>query len=100
MSVGDFYGSKDKDVRKHYFSVRKYLNVHELIAVGIKRKILNYEICFDYWCDVLLRGVDEARPLIDHVRTRPGHDATYDELLVLYDKSKTKAKRLSDQKLG
>jgi hypothetical protein len=47
MSVGDFYGSKDKDVRKHYFSVRKYLNVHELVAVGIRRKILNEKICFD-----------------------------------------------------
>jgi hypothetical protein len=88
MTVSDFYSSKDKGIRKHYFSVRKYLNVHELVAVGIKRRILNHDICFDYWCDVLLRGVDAARPLIVHVRTQPGHKATYDELLVLYDKWK------------
>jgi hypothetical protein len=34
VGVSDFYGSKDKDVRRDYFAVRKYLNVHELIAVG------------------------------------------------------------------
>jgi hypothetical protein len=37
MPVSDFYGSKDEDVRKHYFSVRKYLNVHELVAVAARR---------------------------------------------------------------
>ena len=98
MAVSDFYASKDDDIRKHYFSVRKYLNVHELVAVGIKRKILDDKICFDFWCDVLVRGVRAAGPLIDHVRTRPDHGATYDELLVLHLKWKTKAKRISDQK--
>jgi hypothetical protein len=95
VTVSDFYGSKDKDVRKDYFAVRKYLNVHKLIAVGIKNKILDDKICFDFWCDVLLRGVDAARPIIDYVRTQPGHDATYDELLVLYGRWKAMAKLLS-----
>jgi hypothetical protein len=100
MSVSDFYGSKQKEVRKHYFNVRKYLNVHELVAVGIKREILDDGICFDFWCDVLLRGVDAARPIIEYVRTQPGHDATYDELLVLHARWKAMAKRQLVRKLG
>jgi len=94
MEVGDFYGAKDDD-RKHYFSVRKYLNVHELVAVGIKRGILDEQICYDFWCDVLLRGVDAARPIIDYVRTRPRHRATYDELLVLYRKWRARDDKVS-----
>jgi hypothetical protein len=75
MEVGAFYGSKEKKIRKHYFSVRKYLNVHELIAVGIKSGMLDDRTCFDFWCDVLVRGVEAARPLIDYLSQRPDHEA-------------------------
>jgi hypothetical protein len=36
MPINDFCTSEDLEVRKHYFAVRKYLNVHELVAIGIK----------------------------------------------------------------
>jgi len=95
MNVADFYSSKETEVRTHYFSVRKYLNVHELIAVGIKNEMLDDKICFDFWCDVLLRGVDAARPLVDFVRQQRGHQSTYDELITLYNRWKAKAERLA-----
>jgi hypothetical protein len=95
MTVSEFYGSKQGSIRDNYFNVRKYLNVHELIAVGIKNKTLDDRICFDFWCDVLLRCVDAARPLIDYVRKQPGHDETYTDLLALYAKWKVIAERLN-----
>jgi hypothetical protein len=33
------------DVRKHYFAVRKYLNVHELMAVGIANGMFDDRTC-------------------------------------------------------
>jgi Domain of unknown function (DUF4760) len=95
MAINDFCTSKDEDVRKHYFAVRKYLNVHELIAVGIKNKMFDDRTCFDFWADVLIRCVEAARPVLDHVRARPAHKATYVELETLYLTWKETAKRLA-----
>jgi Domain of unknown function (DUF4760) len=39
--------------RPHYFAVRKYLNVHELIATGIKKRVLDEEVCYLYWCELV-----------------------------------------------
>ena len=57
--------------------VRKYLNVHELIAVGIKNDMLDVRTCFDFWGDVLIRGVEATKPVVDHVRARPANQAMY-----------------------
>jgi hypothetical protein len=34
MDIDVFCTSKDERIRKHYFAVRRYLNIHELVAVG------------------------------------------------------------------
>ena len=52
----------------HYLAVRKYLNVHELIAVGVKKQILDYDVCYDYWSDTLTNGYRDAKQVIDYVR--------------------------------
>jgi hypothetical protein len=70
--------------RKHYFAVRKYLNVHELIAVGIKDGMFDDRICYDFWSHILIRCVEAARPVLDYLRQRPDHEATYIELESLY----------------
>jgi hypothetical protein len=85
MALIDFATAEDKDIQKYYFAVRKYLNVHELIAVGLKNGMFDNQTCYDFWCDVLIRGVDASRPLIDLLRQRPGHEETYSELDRLYD---------------
>jgi hypothetical protein len=38
-----------EETRKHYLSIRKYLNVHELVAVGIREEVLDPEVCYSYW---------------------------------------------------
>jgi hypothetical protein len=97
MDIDVFCSSKDKRIRKHYFAVRRYLNIHELIAVGIKNGMFHNRTCYDFWAGILFRGVDAARPVIDHVRRRPGREATYCELENLYTKWKELERRLARQ---
>jgi uncharacterized membrane protein len=84
VPISDFCTSEDFEVRKHYFAVRKYLNVHERVAIGIKNGMFNERTCYDFWCGVLCRCVEAAQPVLDHVRARPGRSATYSELENLY----------------
>jgi Domain of unknown function (DUF4760) len=84
MPINDFCTSEDLEVRKHYFAVRKYLNVHELVAIGIKTGMFDGQTCYDFWCGVLCRCVEAAQPVLAHVRARPGRTATYSELESLY----------------
>jgi Domain of unknown function (DUF4760) len=95
MPIQDFCNSENADVRKHYFAVRKYLNVHELIAVGIKNGMFDGRTCYDFWSRILIRCVEAARPVLDHIRGRPGHEATYVELESLYVKWKALEEQLS-----
>jgi Domain of unknown function (DUF4760) len=95
MTIDVFCTSKDEPIREHYFAVRKYLNIHELIAVGIKNGMFHDRTCYDFWAGILFRGVDAARPVIDHVRRRPGREATYSELEILYTKWKKLERKLA-----
>jgi len=95
MPIQDFCDSKNASSRTHYFAVRKYLNLHELIAVGIKNKMFDDRTCYDFWSRVLIRCVEGARPVLDHLRERPGHEATYMELESLYVKWKALEKELA-----
>jgi hypothetical protein len=63
-----------------YLKVRGFLNICELIAVGVRRKAFSEHISFHYWGDVLLDGFSDAKPLIDHVREQEGRPATYVDL--------------------
>ena len=95
MSIQDFCTSENANVRKHYFAVRKYLNVHELIAVGIKTGMFDNRTCYDFWSRILIRCVERAQPVLEHLRERPGHEATYIELERLYVKWKRLEKKLA-----
>jgi hypothetical protein len=95
IAIQDFCTSEKEDVRKHYFAVRKYLNVHELIAVGIKNGMFDDRTCYDFWSRVLIRCVEAAKPVLTYLRERPGHEATNIELESLYLKWKALEKELA-----
>jgi hypothetical protein len=97
MDIELFCTSDDEAIRKHYFAVRKYLNIHELIAVGIKNGMFHDRTCYDFWAGILFRGVEEARPVINHVRGRPGREETYSELERLYTRWKALERKLARQ---
>ena len=64
----------------HYKVVESYLNIHELLAVGIRHEVLDEMICFHYWADALLAHYKDAKPVIDMVRREPGNLSSYAEL--------------------
>ena len=51
---------------KVYLNILKYLNVHELVAVGIKNSVFDENVCFNFWGDVLVQHADETAAVIEH----------------------------------
>lgn len=80
-SIEEFCTSEQ--TRLHYLWIRKYLNVHELIAVGIRENVLDSNVCYSYWADTLTNGYSEASPVLDFVRDRPRNKYTYSDLAAL-----------------
>lgn len=70
------------EYKMEYFAIRRYLNIHDLIAVGIKNGMFDNQTCFDFWSDVLIKSVEASRPLIDFLRLK--QSGTYRELVSLY----------------
>lgn len=64
-----------------YRSIRSYLNIHELIAVGIHNGILDDELCFEYWGDEILNAWRDCALIISHAREyKRGSILTYVDL--------------------
>lgn len=45
-------------------NVRDYLNIHELIAVGIDNKVFDERVCYNHWSGVLVRHCKAAERVI------------------------------------
>lgn len=68
---------------KEYDDIRDYLNVHELLAVGIHRNVLDDTVSFDFWHRELMRACTKTANLIAHIQTLPGNQKTYVDLVAL-----------------
>jgi len=79
-SMADFHKTPE------YTHVRAYLNIHELVAVGIKNKVLDETTCYNYWSAVLVGHCEETKMLISYIRTLPGEAHTYIEAVELAKK--------------
>lgn len=55
-----------------YKKVRSFLNVCELISVGVMTHTFSDIVCWAYWGDVLRQSYQDAKPLIEYVRKTPG----------------------------
>jgi hypothetical protein len=62
--------------------VRSFLNVCELISVGINENVFSERVSYAYWGDVLPWSFQAAEPLIQYVRQRSGEGtpSTYRDL--------------------
>jgi hypothetical protein len=69
-----------------YGKIRGFLNICELIAVGVRREAFSDYVSFHYWGDVLRDSFRDAKPLIDHVREQERRPKTYADLEWLCDK--------------
>jgi hypothetical protein len=85
-SAEAFCTSEDKETREHYFCIRKYLNIHELIAVGLREEVLDADVCYFYWGDTLTNHYSDAKPVLDFLAKREKNKYTYADLHALNTK--------------
>jgi len=76
-----------------YAYVRSYLNIHELLAVGIRKGVIDEDVAYHFWADTLIRHCNECELLIKRLRLRPDHGAAYLELTNLYDRWKARVEK-------
>jgi Domain of unknown function (DUF4760) len=74
---------KEFELTEKYRHIRAYLNIHELLAVGIRNKVFDRRVCYDFWGDVLLNACNESQKVIEYVQCIPNGKATYADLLKL-----------------
>ena len=65
---------------KEYWHIRDYLNLHELMSVGLKNDVFDDNVCFDFWSGELMRAYQDTLPLIKYVQGLPFSKGIYFEL--------------------
>jgi hypothetical protein len=63
--------------------IREYLNLHELMAVGISQNVFDDNVCFDFWKGELTRAYSDTAELIKKIQEQPKQKYTYIELVKL-----------------
>ena len=83
--------------RDEYKDIRSWLNICELIAVGVRKRAFSKSVSHDYWGDVIPRNYRTAERLINEIRNNPeeGSAVTYIELEKLAKKWAAKAGMIS-----
>ena len=66
--------------------IRAYLNVHELLAVGVHKKVFHNKVSRGYWIAELERARTKCNRLIRHLKEDPDEKVTYVELVKLNSK--------------
>jgi hypothetical protein len=66
-----------------YVSVRSYLNVHELLAVGVHQRIFHQSVSRAYWIAELERACNDCNRLLLHLERDPAEKVTYVEMVRL-----------------
>jgi Domain of unknown function (DUF4760) len=58
--------AEEKETENDYKKFLLYLNIHELMAVGIKNKVFDEQVCYNFWSDAMVRHVKEADSIIQY----------------------------------
>jgi hypothetical protein len=79
-------GSKKEDFEEFaktsdYANIRDYLNLHELMAVGLFQKVFDDDVCYFFWSGELKRAYGSTQALIAYIQELPGEAGTYIELV-------------------
>jgi hypothetical protein len=82
-TIETFVKGEDGADTAEYKNLITYLNVHELVAVGIKNKVFNHDVCYNFWSDALVRHTDKTRKVIEYEATSEGGEASFLELRTL-----------------
>jgi hypothetical protein len=71
---------------EHWMALRRYLNLHELIAVGINQRVLDNDVCFEFWSGELRRAYRDCKLVIEHIQSNKDEQDTYAEIVNLHNK--------------
>jgi Domain of unknown function (DUF4760) len=67
-----------------YWHIRDYLNLHELMAVGVRNDVFDDQVCLNFWSRELSDAYRRTKPMIEHVQTKEVDEQdTYIELVRL-----------------
>jgi Domain of unknown function (DUF4760) len=67
-----------------YWHIRDYLNLHELMAVGVRNDVFDDQVCFNFWSRELGDAYRRTKPLIEYIQTKEADEQdTYTELVIL-----------------
>ena len=79
-SMDSFVKGDDGLSSDAYLALTGYLNIHELVAVGIKNKVFDKNVCYNFWSDALVDHTNKAQKLIDLESSVEGWEASFLEL--------------------
>jgi len=81
LAAGETVKTFENTSEKSYRAILRYLNIHELVAVGIKNRVFDGNVCYNFWADALVRHARETKAVIDHeIETEGTPSAAFLEL--------------------
>jgi hypothetical protein len=98
LATGEPVKAFEETDEESYRHIWRYLNVHELVAVGVKNKVFDNDVCYSFWADVLVDHALETKAVIDHeIESEGGPSAAFLELRELSVKWNKRAQTWRDK---
>jgi Domain of unknown function (DUF4760) len=73
----------DFKTTEHYRAIRTYLDINELMAIAIHKKVFSMQVCYHFWCNTLKSLQEDSQKVIDEARRERNGDRRYVGLLAL-----------------
>ena len=67
--------------KDEYWAIRDYLNLHELVGVGINQEVFDDNVCYDFWSGEMRRARRDTKELVDYIQSLPDEKDTYCEFV-------------------
>ncbi len=66
-----------------YHRIRNYLNILELMALGVRTEALSDVICREYWSDFVSQALNDCAVIIEYMRSIPGSEDAFSALIAV-----------------
>lgn len=66
---------------EEYMAVRQYLDVNELICIGINQNVFDQRVCYGFWSNILSDAAAKGAEIIQHARKPQDGGHNYDHIL-------------------
>ncbi len=85
-AIGVFQQSADLQEfkqTKHYGAIRTYLDINELMAIAVAKKVFSNGVCYAFWCNTLKTLIEETPRIVEDARAEHNGEKRYDGLVAL-----------------